>query len=159
VSEEPYDSRFTLPAIDAPADAEVGVILLGLDVDRLLAGLGFAHFADDPALVTQAVDQARHGTFTTGMTELAAAGLARWRAVRALIEAEPGKPEVGSLRQEWANSFRRVAGAVAGSGPAALTYLTACWIRRTEVDRLAASADEFPAGKEELDVLPEVPAG
>ncbi|WP_255482083.1 DUF6187 family protein, partial [Amycolatopsis sp. SID8362] len=33
------DTRFALPEVDAPAATEVGVILLGLEADRLLAGL------------------------------------------------------------------------------------------------------------------------
>ncbi|MER6800196.1 DUF6187 family protein, partial [Amycolatopsis mediterranei] len=53
------DLRFVLPDVEAPAAVEAGVILLGLDADRLLAGLGLARLADDAALVTQVVDQAR----------------------------------------------------------------------------------------------------
>ncbi|WP_328450705.1 DUF6187 family protein [Amycolatopsis sp. NBC_00438] len=150
--EEPYDSRFTLPEIDAPPGTEVGVILLGLEPDRLVAGLGFARLADDPALVTQAVDRARHGVFTADLAGLAAAGLAQWRTLRPLVDAVPGRPEAGALRQEWTNSAARVANAVPDIGPAARAYLTACWIRRDEIDRLADR-------KEAPDVLPEVAAG
>ncbi|WP_410569628.1 DUF6187 family protein [Amycolatopsis sp. cmx-4-61] len=149
--QEPYDSRFTLPDVDAWPETEAGVILLGLEPDRLLAGLGFAALADDPAMVTQVVDQARHGVFAADLAGLAEAGVARWRALRPALAAVPGRPAVGALRQEWANSADLVAVAVPGTGPAALAYLTACWIRRDEIDRLAE-------GKEP-DVLPEVAAG
>jgi hypothetical protein len=39
------DSRFDLPDLGSSAEEEAGVILLGLDPDRLLAGLGFAGLA------------------------------------------------------------------------------------------------------------------
>ncbi|GAB3159543.1 DUF6187 family protein [Amycolatopsis sp. NPDC004378] len=149
--QEPYDSRFTLPDVDAWPETEVGVILLGLEPARLVAGLGFATLADDPALVTQAVDQARHGVFAADLAGLTEAGLARWRTLRPALEAVPGRPAAGALRQEWANSADLVAVAVPGTGPAALAYLTACWIRRDEIDRLA--------DRKEPDVLPEVAPG
>ncbi|WP_043785559.1 DUF6187 family protein [Amycolatopsis rifamycinica] len=150
--QEPYDSRFTLPDVDAPPGTEVGVILLGLEPERLLAGLGFARLADDPGLVTQVVDKARHGVFAADLAGLTAAGLAQWRTWRPLVDAEPGEPEAGALRQEWASSAARIAGAVPDAGPAARAYLTACWIRRHEIDRLADR-------KEDPDVVSEVPAG
>jgi len=149
---EHYDSRFTLPEIDAPGATEAGVVLLGLDIDRLLAGLGFALLADDPALVTQAVDQARHGGFTAGLGELVAAGLVRWRVLRTQVDAVPGSPVTGALRRQWSSAEARVAAAVPGLGPAARAYLTACWIRRDDADRLADREDRS-------DVIPEVPAG
>ncbi|MGW3959587.1 DUF6187 family protein [Amycolatopsis sp. NPDC005003] len=151
---EPVDSRFALPDVDAPADVEIGVILLGLDADRLLGGLGLARIADDPALVTQLVDQARHGAGGFDLAGLVALGREHWRSLRSALGEAGGTP--ASLRQEWAKAAGRVAAAVPGSGPASIAYLTACALRRADVD---ACADAPPDGKEPFDVLPEVPAG
>ncbi|GAA4294285.1 hypothetical protein GCM10023148_56530 [Actinokineospora soli] len=56
----PPDTRFDMPGVDDPVDTEVGVILLGLDADRLLAGLGLASLAEDPGRVAVTVDRVRH---------------------------------------------------------------------------------------------------
>ena len=48
-NEEKYDTRFDMPDVDDPASTEAGVIMLGQNADRLLAGLGFASLAEDPA--------------------------------------------------------------------------------------------------------------
>lgn len=143
------DNRFVLPAVDEPAATEAGIILLGLDVDRLLAGVGFARLADDAALVTQAVDQARHGAFAIDLAGLVAIGRARWLAVRGTLP-ELRSGEAGALRREWERALDRVTDAVPDAGPASVGYLTACLLRRTEVDRFAERG--------EPDVLPEVPA-
>lgn len=88
----PDDLRFALASIDDPDGTEVGVILLGLDAERLLAGVGSARLADDDtALVTQAVDQARHEVAGPRYADLIAAGRARWRAVRASSRACPSR--------------------------------------------------------------------
>lgn len=144
------DPRFVLPAIDEPAATEAGIIMLGLEADRLLAGLGFARLADDPALVTQAVDQARHGVFAVDLAGLVELGRARWLAVRGVLPAELRTGEPGALRREWARALDRVTDAVPEAGPASASYLTACLLRRAEIDRFAE--------KGEPDVLPEVPA-
>ncbi|SFW72415.1 DUF6187 family protein [Amycolatopsis australiensis] len=143
------DNRFALPAVDEPGSTEAGIILLGLDVDRLLAGVGFARLADDPALVTQAVDQARHGVFAIDLPGLVRLGRERWLGVRCRLPASrTGEP--GALRREWERARDRVADAVPEAGPASAGYLTACLLRRAEVDRFAE--------REEPHVLPEVPA-
>ncbi|MFE0025283.1 DUF6187 family protein [Amycolatopsis sp. NPDC059021] len=150
-----HDTRFSLPSIDDPASTEVGVILMGLDADRLLAGVGLARLADDPALVTLAVDQARHGALDRlGPDALVEAGRDRWRAVRPAIEAGLAVTAAGSLRLEWAQTTERVTTAVPGLGPASAAYLTACWLRRADVDRLAVRRPE-PEGAVP-DVLSEV---
>jgi hypothetical protein len=149
------DRRFTLPEVDAPAGVEVGVILLGLDADRLLGGLGLARLADDPASVTQAVDNARHGAGGFDLAGLVAVGSVHWTALRKLV-GDSGEGNPGSLRQEWARVEERVAAAVPGCGAASLAYLTACVLRRADVDQCTAAA---VAGKEPFDVLPEIPAG
>lgn len=153
---EGYDSRFALPDLDASGSAEAGVILLGLDADRLLAGLGLARLADDPALVTQVVDQARHGGAGFDLAGLVTAGLRAWDALRPRLAAPPGATTPGSLRTEWARAEVRVAAAVPDAGPATIAYLTACSLRRDDVDQLAAAVAD---AKEPFDVLPEVPAG
>lgn len=133
-----HDTRFSLPGIDDPPSTEAGVILLGLDAERLLSGLGLAMLADDPALVTLAVDRVRHGA----MAQFTAAGLvetgaARWRELRTAL-TETGIPPStnGSLRRSWERTLRVVSAVYPGLGPGSAAYLTACWFRRAEVDRL-----------------------
>jgi len=140
---EPADSRFALPDVDAPADVEVGIILLGLDPDRLLGGLGLARIADDPALVTQLVDQVRHGGTGFDLAGLVALGRDHWRSVRSGF-GEPAAGTPGSLRQEWVKTAERVAAAAPGAGHASIAYLTACVLRRADVD---ACADAPPNGE------------
>jgi hypothetical protein len=143
VPDEPFDTRFTLPSIDDPPDIEIGVILMGLDVDRLLAGLGIATADDDDAAaVTLRVDQSRHEV--PGAPTLVAAlavGTARWHAAHdTLAAADPGAIRSAALRQLWAAANDSVAGAariapaVAGFGPAQRAFLAACWLRRAEVN-------------------------
>jgi hypothetical protein len=153
---EPHDTRFALPAVDDPGSTEAGVILLGLDPDRLLAGLGVARLADDAAVVTQVVDQARHGAGGFTMTALVDSGAGHWRALRDELGEPPSTSSPGSLRRTWATRLERVAEAVPGAGAATVAYLTACALRRTEVDQLA---DRRADGKESPDVVPEVTAG
>jgi hypothetical protein len=146
------DTRFSLPSIDDDPNTELGVILLGLDADRLLAGLGLASLADDPGLVTLAVDRIRHDSLdhvrTDGLLEL---GATRWLTVRpTLAAAGLVAGEGGMLRQNWERTGRILANAVEAA-PAVLTYLTACWLRRDDVDKLVSGR--------EPDVLPEVAAG
>lgn len=142
------DTRFVLPSLDAPPAVEAGIVLLGLDAERLLAGLGLAALADDPAMVTLAVDRIRHdarGALTTG--QLVALGARRWRRARDGLAAAgvPGPP-AGSPRWAWVQAARVVQAArereAPGSGlsTACAAYLTACWIRRDEIDELAAQA-------------------
>ncbi|MFD8500321.1 DUF6187 family protein [Amycolatopsis sp. NPDC059657] len=135
-----HDTRFSLPGIDDPPSTEAGVILMGLDAERLLAGLGLATLADDPALVTLAVDRVRHGALTQFTAEgLIETGAARWRHLRTAL-AGTGIPATtnGSLRRSWEHTLRVVSGVHPGLGPGSAAYLTACWFRRAEVDALAA---------------------
>jgi hypothetical protein len=142
------DPRFALPSIDDPPALEAGVVLLGLDAERLLAGLGLAALADDPALVVLAVDRIRHdarGALSAG--QLVALGARRWRKARDGLAAvgAPGPP-AGSPRWAWVQAARVVQAArereAAGAGlsTACAAYLTACWIRRDEIDELASQA-------------------
>ncbi|KZB84141.1 DUF6187 family protein [Amycolatopsis regifaucium] len=134
---EPYDSRFTLPSVDDAPSTEAGVILMGLDAERLLAGVGLARIADEPGLVALAVDQARHDALNLDTGALIEAGITRWRAVRPLIEAGPEMTTAGSLRKEWEQATARVTATVAGLGPASVACLAACWLRREDVDKFA----------------------
>jgi uncharacterized protein DUF6187 len=144
-----FDTLFSLPAVDDPPAIEIGVILMGLDAERLVAGLGLASMADDAALVTLAVDHLRHAAPHPFSLEGAlTAGVRRWLAARpALAVADPGPPPVAaSIRQTWTRTVRTLAVAVIGdAGPATRAYLAACWIRRHDVDGFcqlrAASAD------------------
>ena len=153
---EPFDSRFALPAVDDPGSTEAGIILLGLDADRLLAGLGAARLADDPALVTQVVDQARHGTAGFGFGGLLESGVRHWLSLRDRLGDPPSTSLPGSLRREWARRLDVVAAALPGAGAATIAYCTACALRRVEVDQLVTGLAD---GKELFDVVPEVPAG
>jgi len=128
------DPRFVLPSIDDPPTVEAGVVLLGLDAERLVAGLGLAALADDPALVALAVDRIRHddarGALTTG--QLVALGARRWRKARDGLAAvgAPGRL-VGSPRRAWVQAARVVQAARERDAPgpalsaACAAYLTA----------------------------------
>jgi hypothetical protein len=143
-SEERFDTRFTLPAVDDSAATETGIILLGLDADRLLAGLGLAALGDDPAQVALVVDYARHGAAVRiPYDDLIAAGARRWHTARpALAAAGTGLPASGSLRRVWTRTLDVLTGLAAAdlgaAGPATRAYLTACWLRREDIDRRAA---------------------
>lgn len=135
-----------LPALDATPDAEAGIVLIGLDADRLLAGLGLAVLADDAGRVAVTVDRLRHGT-PLGFAELVAHGAAHWRAVRpALAAACPDPRASASVRQTWDGVARALGGSVlGGAGPATRVHLTACWVRRADVDLAARPARPDPA--------------
>lgn len=133
-----HDTRFGLPDLEADPDTEIGVILMGLRPERLLAGLGVAATTPDAGTATLLVDQLRHdarpgSTFADAVT----AGAGRWRAVRSalLAAAQDGGVRSAALRQLWAGAATTVASAgLAGLGPAERTYLAACWLRRVEID-------------------------
>jgi hypothetical protein len=121
-----------LPGVDDPASTEVGVILLGLDPGRLLAGLGLTVLTgdDDPGLVALAVDRARHGTGPVSYGVLLNAGAERWRALRDALPSDPvqdASPRVG-----WDRTLRELA--PYGTGPGELAFLAACRMRRRAVD-------------------------
>jgi Family of unknown function (DUF6187) len=142
-----YDTRFTLPAVDDPASVEVGVILMGLDVERLLAGLGVAALGDDATLAMLVVDQARHGIPPDlTMSALVSGGARRWRAARSgLAAADPGGPPSAAVRRAWARAVETVATAdLPDWGPASRAYLTACWLHRVEVDAYVEDLDAVP---------------
>ncbi|HEX6354992.1 DUF6187 family protein [Actinophytocola sp.] len=143
---ERYDTIFSLPSVDDDPDTEVGVLLMGLAPDRLLAGLGVATRdpAADPATVTLLVDQLRHDA-RPGLTfsDAVAAGAQRWRV------ACEGSVDLGSgtrsaaLRQLWESTARAVAAAgdefpqLSTNGAAERVYLTACWSRPEEITKIA----------------------
>jgi hypothetical protein len=135
---DPVEAGFWLPGVDDPPSTETGVILMGLTTVQLLAGLGVAALADDPAAVTLLVDHVRHGDLTAlTMDQLATAGVRRWQSVREAL-AGVGFPGSGSasLRQEWARAYRALGRCQTGEmGPASAVYLTACWLRGAEIDR------------------------
>ena len=135
---------FELPGVDDPASTETGVILMGLEADRLLAGLGLAALADDPTLVTQVVDQARHDSVRgLTMAALIDVGASRWRRDRAALEGST--PTSAALRQLWVQAEQAVDSADVGElGPASRAYLAACWLRRVEVDRHLETHRDVP---------------
>jgi Family of unknown function (DUF6187) len=136
-SPDGFDTRFSLPAVDDPPLTEIGVMLLGLDAERLLAGLGLATPTDDPAQVALAVDRVRHDAEPgVWLDDLVAAGSERWRAARRQLDATGWRPSTsGSLRQAWAHTLQLLGGVELGvTGPAILAYLAACWLRRAAVD-------------------------
>ena len=124
--------EFLLPGVDDPAGTEIGVILLGLDPGRLLAGLGLTVRTgeEDPGLVALAVDRARHGAGPVPYEVLLEAGARRWRAVRDAVPADP-VPDA-SPRAGWDRTLRELA--PYGGGPAGLAFLAACRMRRRAVD-------------------------
>ena len=143
-SDHAADPLFSLPAVDDSASTEIGVILLGLDAEQLLAGLAVAGLADDPAAVTLLVDHARHsGVASLPVGLLVAVGVRRWRAVRASLIAA-GQDEFGaSPRLAWARAYSALAQAGIGElGPATAVYLTACLLRHTEMDRYCGTVND-----------------
>jgi hypothetical protein len=138
-SGDAIDTRFSFPGLDDPPSTEVGVILMGLGPDRLLAGLGVAELAGadrDPTATTLITDQVRHGVHGTVSMETAlAAGARRWVAARERLAARPDGPVPVALRTAWAASLASVDALWAGElGPASRSYLAACWLRRSELD-------------------------
>jgi hypothetical protein len=135
-----------MPDVDAPASTEVGVIMMGLEADRLLAGLGFAALADDPTTVTLIVDQARHGALRDLTSDaLVALGCDRWLALCPALDAV-ARPASAALRQLWAQALQAVEVAETGPlSPASRAYLAACWLRRYEVDKYVEAQRAVPA--------------
>jgi hypothetical protein len=159
---EVYDTNFSLPSVDDDPDTEVGILLMGLGPERLLAGLGVASrelvptagSTADPATVTLLVDQARHGM--ADFAGLVAAGARRWRHAREGFRAANLVPDLrsASLRQVWASasaalaSGAEVAPQLRTDSAAERVYLIACWLRPEEITTIA----------EEHVVLPELPS-
>jgi hypothetical protein len=143
---EPYDTVFSLPAVDDHPDTELGVLLMGFGPERLLAGLGVASggLAADPPAATMFVDQLRHDarddlTFAAAL----AAGADRWRTAStgfAAVLPGPGERSA-ALRQQWAaatSAFaaaRDLAPVLRTESDAERVYLVACWLRREEITR------------------------
>lgn len=143
MSDDDVDLAFTMPAVDDDPATEIGVLLMGFGSERLLAGLGVAGPGDDAVLVTLLVDQLRHGIPTdTTLAAAVTAGAGRWRLARpALVSAQPG-PGMPSaaLRARWAEASAAVTAATGQRGQAEHVYLTACWLRRDEIDGCCPSA-------------------
>lgn len=139
-----FETLFNLPAVDDEPSTETGVILMGLDAERLIAGLGLATLTDDAALVALTVDHLRHAApHPFSLDSVLAAGTRRWLSSRpALTAADPGPvPITASPRQAWSQTQRLLSTADIGdAGPATRAYLTACWIRRHDVDRFTSPA-------------------
>lgn len=154
---ERYDTIFSLPSVNDDPDTEIGVLLMGLGPERLLAGLGVASRDPTltPATVTLMVDHLRHGVREDLTFEAAvAAGVRRWLLAReGLFAADLGTGRRSALRQLWAAATHALdAGAAVApqlrtAGGAERVYLTACWLRPEEITEIA----------EEHVVLPEVP--
>ncbi|MBB4909334.1 DUF6187 family protein [Actinophytocola algeriensis] len=135
-----YDTVFSLPSVDEDPDTELGVLLMGLGPERLLAALGVAGPARDPATALLVVDQLRHDARPDLTFEAAlAAGAGRWRAVRPRLAAAAPANEVRSaaLRKLWAAATHTVTEAGVAIDRAGLVYLSACWLRRDEIDDTA----------------------
>ncbi|CRK57324.1 hypothetical protein [Alloactinosynnema sp. L-07] len=139
------DTRFTLPAIDAPASTETGVMLLGLDPERLLACLAVVTLADDPGQVAMLVDHVRHGGAHLTMPDLITAGAHHWRTIRPdLAAADPNPVVSAAVRQTWDRAHTAIAAELTTVGPARLVYLTVCWLRRADIDPVAALSGGEP---------------
>lgn len=129
---------FDLPYRDADPIAESGLILMGMDADRLLAILGLAGLTADPGSAVLAVDRFWHaGEIRMSFAEAVAAGAAQWRRYRDALAAEAGgRFRSGGPREAWASSYQ-VAGVVAGpAGPTVTACLAACWFRHEEMDEV-----------------------
>jgi hypothetical protein len=138
-----YDTEFSLPGVDDEPDTELGVLLMGLGTERLLAGLGVAADDGDPTAATLVVDQLRHGvrpdlTFAAAL----AAGAVRWRAARPRLTAAAPVAEFRSaaLRRQWSAAVEVVTVAGVAAGAAQRVYFAACWLRCAEIDRLCTQS-------------------
>lgn len=146
-----YDTVFSLPSVDEDPNVELGVLLMGLRPERLLAALGVAvsgrHPAEAPGAVLLVVDQLWHGV-RAGLTFAAAlaAGGERWRTDRPrLVAAAPAaETRTAALRRLWAVAAATVAAAGVADDGAESVYLTACWLRRAEIDELVAAGADRP---------------
>jgi Family of unknown function (DUF6187) len=131
-----YDTVFSLPSVDEDPDTELGVLLMGLGPERLLAGLGVT--APDPVAALLLTDQLRHGARADlTMAGALAAGAVRWRAARPYLAAADPEPGVRSaaLRRLWEAALTAVGNAGLSCGHAERVYLAACWLRRAEIDQ------------------------
>lgn len=145
---ERYDTEFALPSVDDDPGTEIGVLLMGFNAERLLAGLGVASTEPvaDAAAVTMYVDQLRHDARDDRtLADALVAGARRWQAVRpglAAVLVGAGERSA-SLRQQWAAAAAALASAgelapeLRTSGDADQVYLVACWLRRAEITRQA----------------------
>lgn len=148
MSEQYFDTVFALPAVDDDPATEIGVLLMGFEPERLLAGLGVASrgLADDPATVTMYVDQLRHNARDdVTLDETLVAGAHRWQAALAgfaTVLVPPGT-QSAALRQLWLGAATglaaasQMAPALRTSSDAERVYLVACWLRRAEITRTA----------------------
>lgn len=137
------DTEFSLPAVDDEPATEIGVLLMGLESERVLAGLGVAAQDGDPAATTLVVDQLRHGvrpdlTFAAAL----ATGAVRWQAARSrLSDAAPvAGVRSAALRRQWSAAVDVVAAADVAVGAAQRVYFAACWLRRAQIDQLCTRA-------------------
>jgi hypothetical protein len=148
------DTRFALPACDDQPSTEIGVVVMGLPAGHLLAGLGGATLVDDAARVTLLIDYLSHGgahAFTIG--QLVATGATRWRAVRPAL-ANAGPIPSYPLRHALSQAYPMVSRLGHPAGTAASVYLTACWLRESEVCQYLATRSE----EELTDVVLEITA-
>lgn len=128
------DTQFAMPGVAAPAVTEAGVILMGLDADRLLAGLAAAAVADDPGRVALSVDYARHGVAAAAaFDDLVDDGARRWREFRRTV-ITPQARTSASVREARDDALLLVTPSATDRGPASRAYLAACWLRREDVD-------------------------
>jgi hypothetical protein len=141
---DPYDTLFSLPSVDDDPDTELGVLLMGLNPDRLLAGLGVAGQdpTATPATVTLVVDQLRHGARRDHtFDDAVAAGARRWQLAReGLAEANVSLGvRSAALRRLWESAAGTMAAysdevpQLRTTGAAERVYLTACWLRAGEI--------------------------
>jgi hypothetical protein len=145
-----HDTRFSLPACDDPPSTEIGVVVMGLPPRELLACLGMTVLAGDPAAVTLLIDHIRHaGAARLTFAQLVEAGLARWHAAEAeLSSGGVPRPSTARVRHGWSLVHQALSRHDAADSPAAVVFLTACWLRAPEINR-----------EEPRDVVSEVAAG
>ncbi|MDZ5444410.1 DUF6187 family protein [Micromonospora sp. 4G57] len=132
-------AEFDLPYLDADPISEAGLILLGLDAERILAMLGFATLTADPGAAVLVVDSALHnGEFRISFSAAVAAGGAEWRRHRpAFAAADGNRFRSGSPREAWAAMYDVARAAVAeNTSSTTVACLAACWFRREEIDQV-----------------------
>lgn len=124
------ESSYILPFVDADSSTEAGLILLGIDIELLIAGLFLAGADSTVAQCFEAADVCRHRGSWNGVAfeTMLSEGHRKYDQVRALVDQV--LPLSGSPRQAWEKCseavIRNLDPKLANSE---VVFLTACLFR------------------------------
>lgn len=140
------EASYVLRFVDADASVESGLILLGIDIELLVAGLYVADSDSTVADCFAAVDVCRHRGSWNGVTfeEMLLEGRQKYDQVAGLVDQVV--PLSGSPRQAWVKCYSAV---IQNLDPeptgSALVFLAACLFRHHQASgvEVARKSDEF----------------